>query len=117
MYHIYPEQEKIAKKMKLVIYPSDNPKKKLDVYDKHGLFLKSIGDSQYNDYFLYKHQDSQELANTHKLRYYTRHKKGIQERKLGEILSFALLWDGLDDVHLLLGHDDFRPKKTIYVEK
>jgi len=116
-YEIFPEQKKVAKKMKLMIYPSDNPKKKLDVYDTNGLFLKSIGDSKYNDYYIYKHNDSRELAQTHKLHYFTRHRKGIQERQLGEILSWCLLWDGLDEMDKMLGHEDFKPKKTIWVEK
>jgi hypothetical protein len=117
MYAIFPEQYKLAEKMKLRIFPSDDPKKKLDVYDNNGLFLKRIGDMAYGDFFIYKHGEGKKIADAHRLKYYARHKKGIEERKLGEILSWVLLWNGKDTLDQFLGHDDFKPKKTIYVSK
>ena len=39
MYEIKDRTYKIAKKLGVKIFPSDNPKKKIDVYDYNGIFI------------------------------------------------------------------------------
>lgn len=47
--HSYIQAEKIG----VIIKPSKNPKKKIDVYNKKGIFLTSIGDIKYKDFPTY----------------------------------------------------------------
>ncbi len=44
MYNISPESKKIAEDLNLIIYPSKNKHKKIDVHDCYNNFLFSIGD-------------------------------------------------------------------------
>ena len=90
MYQIKLRTHKIAKQMGLVVYPSDNPKYKLDVYDRRGLFVARIGDAKYDDYPTYIQKYGPVYANSRRRLYMLRHKKDIGEGR-GK-LAFLLLW-------------------------
>ena len=75
----------------ITIEKSKNPKKKLDVlYD--GELIKSIGQAGAMDYHKYMLIDPV-LAKKKQTAYYARHRKGIEAKKLGEVLSWNLLWN------------------------
>jgi len=90
MYDISDRTFEIAKKLKLTIKPSLKVGKKIDVY-KDGEFIKSIGAINYKDYHIYLKIDA-DLAEKHRKSYLARHKKGILNQDLGEILALKLLW-------------------------
>jgi hypothetical protein len=53
MYRIKKYSYIQAKKLGVIIRPSKNQQKKIDVYNEKGIFLASIGDILYNDYPTY----------------------------------------------------------------
>jgi hypothetical protein len=49
------------------VLPSDNPKNKLEVYDKNGIFITYAGGAGYKDFPTYIAEKGQEYANnTHR---------------------------------------------------
>ena len=50
MYQILPYTFNQAKRMGVLISPSEKPKYKIDVYTKSGEFVSSVGASGYSDY-------------------------------------------------------------------
>jgi len=97
MYSISDKTYKIADKMNLEIFPSENPNKKIEVYDKKtGNFLYYIGDSRYMDYHLYLEDEKngnveKGTADKRREAYHNRHKKDIQMGGKGYIAAM-LLW-------------------------
>ena len=81
----------IAEIYGLIVKPSTQKHKKLDVYTDNGRFLASIGDNRFHDFWYYRKIDK-ELANQRREAYYKRHHKDIDH--LGGSLSYLLLWDG-----------------------
>jgi len=88
MYEIQPYTLAKAKQAGLIIKPSKNRKKKIDVYDKNNTFLKSIGDITYSDYPTYLKEEGVKKANERRRLYHLRHTKD----SLGENLAKYLLW-------------------------
>jgi len=72
MYKIEPKQRKNAAKIGVKIAPSKRKNKKIDVF-KNGIYITSIGDIRYNDYYKYMRTDPA-LANERKRLYNKRHK-------------------------------------------
>jgi len=52
-YNITNYTKQQAEKLGVIVSPSSNPKKKLDVFDKKGKLITKIGDSNYKDYPTY----------------------------------------------------------------
>jgi hypothetical protein len=92
MYTISPQQYKIAKDIGVKIFPSDKKKYKIDIYDADGVYYTSIGDKNYNDYFIYL-STSKELAEKHRKAYLSRHKKELLSIGSRGWWSAILLWD------------------------
>lgn len=90
MYEITRKQRQLAKELGLTIEPSKKSKYKLDVYH-NGDYLTSIGDINYNDYFVYLREQGQELAEIRRSFYARRHRKDLL--KLRGFLSGRLLWN------------------------
>lgn len=96
MYKITPYTYEWAKKLNLIIYPSRNPKKKIEVYNKEGKFLFYIGDANYMDFQLYLIGEKNGIypkgtAIKRRKAYYTRHRKDIEMGGKGYV-SAMLLW-------------------------
>jgi hypothetical protein len=87
MYNISPETKQIAKAHNLIIRPSMNPKKKIDVILKDKIV--SIGDINYNDYYLYKKSHGLDYALRRRALYYARHQ---HDTGTAGILARLLLW-------------------------
>ena len=90
-YKITSYSKKEAKLLDVKIKPSTNPKKKIDVFDKDGKKLCSIGDVAYGDFPTY---DKINEADAHERRrlYHIRHAK--DEKVIGSPSYFAskILW-------------------------
>jgi hypothetical protein len=78
-----------AKKLKVVIRPSNFKNKKIDVF-KGDVFICSIGDSRYKDYPTYL-EINKELADKRRKLYHLRHKKDNIENTKG-YYALKILW-------------------------
>lgn len=92
LYQITPYTKKQAKRLGVQIFPSDNPKKKIEVYDKNGLFITYVGASGYKDFPTYVEERGVEYANKRRQLYKMRHEK--DRHKVGSAGYYAdqLLW-------------------------
>ena len=87
MYPISDLTKQRAKEIGVIVKPSTNPKKKIDVfYD--GEKVASVGDITAKDYHLYLAEEGKEIADERRRLYHMRHKK----KSLGEYLALWLLW-------------------------
>lgn len=91
MYKISSRQNSIAKELGVEIRPSENKKKKIDVY-KNGKFVTSVGASDYGDYFIFLNTHDKEFAQNRRRLYDLRTKS---KSVLGSPNWYArhLLWD------------------------
>ncbi len=92
MYDILPYTYKKAKELGVKIFPSDNPKYKLEVYDWNGNFITYCGSPSYSDYPHYIEEKGKEYADERRRLYKIRHQK--DRTKLGSRGYYAdsLLW-------------------------
>lgn len=93
---------KRAKELGVKVFPSDNPKYKLEVYDWHGNFICYVGSAGYSDFAHYMEMEKQGIkpkgyANKRRRLYHIRH--GKEPEKLGDdylgsraYYSANLLW-------------------------
>jgi len=75
MYKILPYSLKQAKKLNVKIKPSNKLNKKIDVFDKFGNFIVSVGQYGYLDYPYYLKYYGKEIANKKRSNYHLRHLK------------------------------------------
>lgn len=93
----YPIDKGIHKKAKLLgvqVFSSDNPKKKLDIYDNEGTYWGNIGAAGMMDYWLYKKEFGLKLAKERREMYTARHAKNIAKVGSKGWYAYQLLWDG-----------------------
>jgi hypothetical protein len=92
-YKIHPKIYKISKKIGVAVFPSDNPKYKLEIYDADtGKFLYYGGANGYGDYFQYL-QFSSAYALERRRLYMIRHQKEIEKTGSRGWVIAKLLWD------------------------
>jgi hypothetical protein len=91
MYKIEPNQKKNAKKLGVVIKPSTNPKKKIDVF-KDNEKIASIGAKGYMDYEKYKKIDPN-LAQKKRTNYKKRHEKDRHITGSNGYYADKILWN------------------------
>ena len=90
MYKIKKYSYDQAKKLNVVIKPSERKYKKIDVFNKDGSYICSIGDNRYNDFPSFLEMDK-ELALEKRRLYWLRHKKeNIEGTKGYYVLN--ILW-------------------------
>ena len=77
----------MAKKLNVIIKPSTNPKKKIDVF-KNDKRIASIGGIGYSDYPHYIREQGKEYADKRRSLYHQRHKS----TGIGEYYSKRILW-------------------------
>jgi hypothetical protein len=92
MYHILPYTYKQAERLGVQVFPSDNPKYKLEVYDKNGVFLCYGGSPSYSDYPSYIQSHGKQYADERRRLYHIRHKKEIEKVGSRGWLIANLLW-------------------------
>ena len=73
MYQITPYSERQAKKLNVIILPSKRKNKKIDIYNKAGKYITSIGDRRYLDFPTYEIYYGKETANKRRKAYKLRH--------------------------------------------
>ena len=91
-YEIKPRQRANAKKLGVEIKPSNNKKKKVDVF-KDGKKIASIGGAGYGDYATFIKEKGKEFADKRRRLYKIRHEK--TRKKIGSNSYYAdkILWD------------------------
>jgi hypothetical protein len=95
MYSISKYTKDKADELGLKLFPSQNPKKKLEVYNKvSGNFMGYIGGGGFFDYEMYLKAYGKEYADERRRLYYTRHSKDISRVGSKGWLSWVLLWRG-----------------------
>jgi hypothetical protein len=92
MYRILPYTYEKAKQMDLQVFPSGNPKYKIEVYDKNGLFLFYGGSASYSDYPHYIQSHGVDYADNRRRLYHIRHKKEIDKVGSRGAVIASLLW-------------------------
>jgi len=81
-----------AKELKVIIKPSTNPNKKIDVYDYAGNKICSIGAIKYKDYPTYIKTNGLEYANRRRMLYKLRHQKDIHIKDTAGYYADKILW-------------------------
>lgn len=92
MYKISKYSYAKAKKLNLIIKPSKNPKKKIDVFNKNGKFLKSIGAKGYFDYPSYLKKFGKVYADQRKKLYKQRHANNLNVKNSAGYFANQILW-------------------------
>lgn len=92
MYVILPHTRTRAKQLKVIVKPSFNKNKKIDVYDKNGNFLVSIGSYGYMDFAYYLKYYGKEVAEERKRLYNIRHKKDRLVKGTAGYYVYQILW-------------------------
>ena len=92
VYQILPYTYQKAKQLGVKVFPSDNPKYKLEVYDFYGNFITYSGDSKYLDFPHYIKNRGLEYANERRRLYRIRHAKDIKNLGSRGYYSSELLW-------------------------
>jgi hypothetical protein len=94
MYHIYPYSKKRARELGVKIKASENPKKKIDVYDYYNNYICSIGAYGMGDYEIFLAEYGKKCADEHRRLYRLRHKKDMNIIGSRGYYSSQLLWRG-----------------------
>jgi hypothetical protein len=92
MYHILPYTYSQADRIGVTIFPSDNPKYKLEIYDKDGVFLHYVGAAGYYDYPTYTKAYGKEYAEKRRVLYKKRHEKDRHVKGTKGWYADQLLW-------------------------
>jgi hypothetical protein len=74
-YRIRPYQRYLANRLNVDLKPSNKRCAKIDIFDKQGNYLTSIGDKRYNDYLGFVEDVGYDHAERRKELYWKRHKK------------------------------------------
>jgi hypothetical protein len=81
-----------AKKHNVIVKPSTVQGKKIDVFNKKGEKLASVGALGYGDYPTFKREKGLEYANERRRLYKERHEKDRHERGTAGFYADKLLW-------------------------
>ena len=81
-----------AQKLNVIVKPSKHHGKKIDVFDKSGNFLCSVGDSRYKDYPTYMLQNGKAYADERRRLYKIRHNKDMKGKGSPGYYANNLLW-------------------------
>jgi hypothetical protein len=91
-YKIKDYTKKKAKELGVVVKPSKISGKKIDVFDKNGNKLVSIGALGYKDYPTFIQDEGLEFANKKRKLYKARHEKDRHVRGSAGFYADKLLW-------------------------
>lgn len=91
MYSITNYTKGKAKKLGVIVKPSTNPKKKIDVF-KDKKKIASIGASGYSDYPTYLKTKGKAYADKRRIAYKARHQKNRSKRGSNGFYADQLLW-------------------------
>jgi hypothetical protein len=91
-YYITPYTKSQARKYGVVVKPSKTQGKKIDVFDKDGKKLASVGAIGYGDYPTFMRKKGKAYANERRRLYKIRHKKDRNVRGTAGYWADKLLW-------------------------
>lgn len=91
MYTIQPYSKNQARKIGVIIKPSTNPKKKLDVF-KDDQKVASIGAVGFKDYPTFLKEDGKAVAEERRRLYHIRHKKDSSKKGTPGYYASIILW-------------------------
>jgi hypothetical protein len=91
-YTISKYTKKKAKQLDVQVFPSENPKYKIDVYDKRGLYMFSGGARGMLDYPSYMRIEGKAYADERRRLYRIRHKKELEAEGTRGWYIARLLW-------------------------
>jgi len=91
MYTIRPYTKQQAKKIVVMVKPSTDPKKKIDVF-KGDQKVASIGDIKFSDYPHYLQDKGKAVAEERRRLYHIRHKKDSSKKGSPGYYASVLLW-------------------------
>ena len=91
-YEIRPYTYKRAKKLGVTVKQSKNRTKKIDVFDKKGKLLASVGARGMFDYPTYLVKTSKRMANERRRLYKIRHTKDRKKKGTPGYYADQLLW-------------------------
>lgn len=92
MYKILPYTAAQARRLNVRIRPSSRKGKKLDVYDKEGNFITSVGAKGYLDYPTYKKLFGKTVADQRRRLYKIRHQSDRSVKRSPGWYVDKLLW-------------------------
>ena len=92
MYFIKPYTYKKAKQLNVIVKPSTNKTKKIDVFDKYGNKITSIGARGYADYPTYLNMFGKAYADKRRKLYKIRHNKDRHIKGTAGYYADQLLW-------------------------
>ena len=92
MYKILPYTAAQARRLNVRIRPSSKKGKKLDVYDKEGNFITSVGAKGYLDYPTYKKLFGKTVADQRRRLYKIRHQSDRSVKRSPGWYADKLLW-------------------------
>ena len=92
MYRIFKRQLENAKRLGVTIKPSTLKGKKIDVFNKAGEKIASIGDIQYNDYDIYIAKFGIKFANARRRLYKFRHESDRHKKGSAGYYADQILW-------------------------
>lgn len=92
LYNITDYTKKQAKRLGVQVFPSDNPKYKLEVYDSNGVFITYVGAAGYKDYPTYIEEKGQEYADKRRALYKKRHENNRHKKDSRGYYADQLLW-------------------------
>jgi len=92
MYFIKPYTYRKAKQLNVIVKPSTNRSKKIDVFDKYGNKITSIGARGYADYPTYLNMFGKAYADKRRKLYKIRHNKDRHIKGSAGYYADQLLW-------------------------
>ena len=92
MYFIKPYTYRKAKQLNVIVKPSTNRTKKIDVFDKYGNKITSIGARGYADYPTYLNMFGKAYADKRRKLYKIRHNKDRHIKGSAGYYADQLLW-------------------------
>ena len=92
MYKILPYTKAQAKRLNIKVLPSTRKGKKIDVFDKNGYFLTSVGAKGYLDYPTYRKLFGKAVADQRRRLYKKRHQADRSVRRSPGWYADKLLW-------------------------
>ena len=91
-YKISPYTYNQAKELKVKVFPSNNPKYKLSVYDDDLNFITNVGANGYNDYPTYIETKGKDYADERRRLYKIRHQRDRTKVVSKGYYADKLLW-------------------------
>jgi len=92
MYKILPYTLAQARRLNVKVKPSSRQGKKLDVYDRQGNYITSVGAKGYLDYPTYKKLFGKQVADQRRRLYKIRHQADRSVRRSPGWYADKLLW-------------------------